>query len=268
MALATAGAGLAGDHPAAWTVNRQTLAAVAPSLGAVVSAHVDVAVEALKVGLDGKLHGDQADVLAGLGYVTLDPGAATAIQEALSAWAQVRPEALGSDGPPAPLSAAATLGAYIAVREFAQRTDHAMDALEDQADARSKQVLWKYTFGLLGLVGGPVGTGLGVAEGYAPIALHNDGTWVDRPDRGLVFVRADAASLARTALAPEAVSEVRDVVQRARAAFDRTAAVLPVRGAPKSPRADLLSPVEDLGANMFSLRMEDGMKIPAIHLPH
>jgi hypothetical protein len=268
LALATAGAGLAGDDPAAWTVNRQTLAAVAPSLGAVVSAHVDVAVEALKVGVDGQVHGDQADVLAGLGYVTLDRGAATAIQEALSAWAQVRPAALGSVGPPARLSAAATLGAYVAVREFAQRTDHAMNALEDQADARAKQVLWKYTFGLLGFVGGPVGTGLGVGEGYAAIGLDNDGTWVDRPDRGPVFLRADAASLARTALAPEAASDVRGVVRQARAAFDRIAAVLPVRGAPKSPQSDLWAPIVDLGADTFSPRLEDGMKLPEIHPPH
>jgi len=267
VALATAGAGLAGDDPAAWTVNRQTLAAVAPSLGAVLSAHVDVAVEALKVGVDGKAHADQADVLAGLGYVTLDRGAATAIQEALSAWAQVRPEALGNAGPQAALAAAATLGAYVAVREFAQRTDHAMDALEDQAAARSRQVLWKYTFGQLDLVGGSVGTGLGLGEGYAAIALDNDGTWVDRPDRGQVFLRADAASLARTALAPEAVSDVRGVVQQARAAFDRTAAVLPVRGAPKSPQADLRSPLVDLGADMFDPRREHGMKLPEVHLP-
>jgi hypothetical protein len=242
LGLATAGAGLAGDDPMAWTVNRRTLAGIASGLGASVSGHVDVAAEALQVGVDGHLREGQADVLAGLGYVTLDRGAAAAIEQALSAWAQGRPGALVDAAPQAALPAADVLGAYVAVQEFAQRTDHAMDALEDRADAQAKQTLENYTFGLLTLVPGPVGVGLGLLEGGTSMALHKDGTWIDRPDNGLVFVRADAAALARTALAPGGVpDDVRGVVQRARAAFDRTAASMPIRDAPMSPKADLTS---------------------------
>jgi hypothetical protein len=130
----------------------------------------------------------------------------------------------------------------VAVQEFAQRTDHAMDALEDRSEAQAKQTLEKYTFGLLTLVPGQVGVGLGLLEAYSAMALHKDGTWIDRPDNGLVFVRADAAALARTALAPGGVSDdVSGVVQQARAGFDRTAASMPIRDAPMSPKGDLAS---------------------------
>ena len=257
MGLATAGAGLAGDDPMAWTVNRQTLAGVAPGFGDAVSAHVGVAVHALKVGVDGQLHGDQADVLTGLGYVTLDPGAAAAIEHALSGWAQVRPEVLAGTGPQVPLPAASVLGAYVAVQEFAQRTNHALDALEDQAEAQAKQALEQYTFGLLAEVPGPVGVGLGLVEGLSSIPRHTDGTWIDRVDRGLVFGRGDAAALAR-APAPQGDRDTRDVVRQARAAFDRTAAVLTARPAPVSPRADMLAPCADVGMDFSGEHKEHG----------
>jgi hypothetical protein len=270
LGLATAGAELAGADPMAWTVNRHTLAGVAPGLGDAVSAHVDVAVQALKIGVDGHRHGDQADVLAGLGYVTLDPGVAAAIEQALSGWAQVRPEGLAGTGHQAPLSAASVLGAYVAVQEFAQRTNHAMDACEDQAEAQAKHLLEQYTFGLLAEVPGPVGVGLGVLEGASSIVRHTDGTWIDRVDRGLVFGRADAAALARAALVPQGASETRDVVRQARAAFDRTAAVLTIRPAPMSPRADKLTPLADVGIDFEGERKEHGghsRGLPRIHLP-
>ena len=269
MGLATAGAGLSGDDPAAWTVNRSTLTGVSAGLGDAVCAHVDVAAGTLKVGVDGKLHGNQADVLAGLGYVTLDRGAAAAIEQALSAWAQIRPEGLADTGPHAALVAASVLGAYVAVQEFAQRTNHAMDALEDRAEAQAKQYLERYTFGLLAHVPGAVGVGLGVLEGYSSMALHTDGTWIDRVDSGLVFGRVEAAALARAALAPQEVSGVRDVIRDARAAFDRTAAPLTIRRAPLSPQADTLAPTADLGVDVEDARNEhgNGRKIRRIHLP-
>jgi hypothetical protein len=270
MGLATAGAGLAGDDPSAWTVNRHTFAGVASDFGDALSAHIDVAVGVLKVGVDGKVHGDGADVLAGLGYVTLDRDAAAAVQEALTAWAQVRPEAVAGSAPQGALPPADVLGAYAAVQEFAQRTDHAMDALEDRVEAQSTQALEKGTFGLLTLVPGPVGVGLGLLEGCASIALHKDGTWIDRPDRGLVVARADAAALARTALAPRGVSEVRRVVRQARAAFDRTAASMPIREAPMSPKADPVSSLLDVGTDMAGERSshEHGGHVSRVPLPH
>jgi hypothetical protein len=269
MGLATAGAGLAGDDPAGWTVNRATLAGVATGLGDAVALHVDVAVDALAVGVDGRLRSTQADVLAGLGYVTLDPGAAAAIQGALSAWAQVRPEALVDAGFQAQRRSSAVLGAYVAVQEFAQRTDHAMDALEDRAEAQAKQSLEQYTFGLLAEVPGRECLVLGLLVAGTSNVRHTDGTWIDRVDRGLVFDRADAAALARAVLAPQGDVETRGVVRQARAAFDRTAAVLTVRPAPLSPRADKLAPFADVGLDFFGEHKEHGHdgKVSRMHLP-
>lgn len=252
LALATAGSGLAGDDPANWTVNRETLAAVAPGVGAAVRDHIDVAVEALRVGVDGTTRGAQADVVAGLGYVTLDRSAAGAIEGALSAWAEVRPGALGD----APSSAAATLGAFVAVREFGQRSSHAMDALEDQAKAGARQFLWDRTFGIPALLPGPVSTLYGLLAGVAGSAWHNDGTWADRPDRGPVFVRADAAALARTALAPRGVADERAVIRQARTAFDLTAAALPIREAPLSPPSDYLMSLTSGGGDLAGERAQ------------
>ena len=269
IGLETAGAGLAADDPAVWTVNRHTLAGVAPGLGEAVRAHVDVAVEALEVGVDGHVRTGPADILAGLGYVTLDPGAAAAIQQALLDWAQVRPEALGSGGPQAPVPAPAVLGAYVAVREYAQRTAHALDALEDRAEAEAKQWWWQHSFHLLGELPGPVGVGLGLLEGYGSIALDTDGTWHDRVDRGLVFGRADAAALARAAPAPEGDFPTHSVVQEAQTAFDRTAAVLGERQAPMSPKTNLWEPAVDWAIDFEGERSGHGhpRKLPGLHLP-
>jgi hypothetical protein len=256
MGLAAAGAGLAGDDPMAWTVNRQTLEGVAPGFGAAVSAHVDVAVGVLAVGVDGQLRASRPDVLAGLGSLTLDRGAAATIEQALTTWARGRPEALAGTGPQEPLHAAAVLGAFVAVEEFAQRTDHAMDAMEDRALAQAEQQFEEHTWGLVAaLLPGPTGIAAGLLEGGKSLLLHLDGTWIDRPDRGLVFGRADAAALARTALEPQGVAEERAVLRQARAAYDRTAASMPVRDAPMSPEADLTT-LLDVGPDLAGDRTE------------
>jgi hypothetical protein len=279
MGLATAGAGLAGDDPYAWTVNRHTLAGASRGLGEAVSQHIDVAVEALKVGVDVHRMRSQADVLAGLGYVTLDREAAARVEQALSAWAQVRPEALvGTDrGAALPGAAvlgaavlgAAVLGAYVAVQEFAQRTNHAMDALEDQAEALAKQALETYTWGLIPTVlQNRAGMVLGTLETIKAMALHLDGTWIDRPDNGLVFGRTDAAALARTVIPTEGTGGERAVLRQARAAYRRTAAVMPVREAAMSPTPDLgslgLGAAVDLAAEL--IERNHGGHVPGIRL--
>jgi hypothetical protein len=162
------------------------------------------------------------------------------------------------------------VSAFVAVQEFAQRTDHAMDALVDRAEAEAKQFLWQHSIHLVPeVLPCFIGIGAGLLEGYGSIALDTDGTWHDRADSGLVFGRADAAALARAALAPQEVSEIRALVQQARAAFDRTAAVLTVRRAPTSPKADWSAPGQDLGIDFQGERMDHGhgWKGPTIHLP-
>jgi hypothetical protein len=255
--LSTVGAGLAAGDPADWAVNRDTLAAVAPALGDAVAAHVDVAVEALRVGVDGQPAAHQADTVVGLGYVTLDRDAAAAIERALTGWAQVDPAALDGTTPEAPLPAVGVLSAYVAVRQYAQRADHALDALEDRETAENKELLWQHSVHLVPeLIPGCGGIVAGLVEGYAAIALDMDGTWDDRADRGLVFDSTDAAVLALTTVAPQEGTAVRAVVDQATAAFDRTAAVLGERRAPVSPETDWLEPFEDLGIDFQNERMQ------------
>jgi len=270
MGLATAGGGLAGDDPYAWTVNRQTLAGASPGLGEAIGEHIDVAVEALRVGVDGHLVRSQADILSGLGYVTLDLGAAADVEQALSAWAQVRPEALGGAGRDAALPAAGVLGAFVAVQEFAQRTTHAMDALEDRAEALAKQALESHTWGLVPTVlQGGIGMGVGLAESIKAMALHLDGTWIDRRDNGLVFDRTDAAALARTLTVTDGSVDERAVLRLAGAAYDRTAAVMPIREAPMSPKSDLgslgVGAALDLAVEL--IEQNHGGHVPGIRVP-
>jgi hypothetical protein len=255
--LSAVGAGLAAGDPADWAVNRDTLAAVAPALGDAVAAHVDVAVEALRVGVDAQPDAHQAETLVGLGYVTLDRDAAAAVERALTRWAQVDPAALDGTTPEAPLPAVGVLSAYVAVRQYAQRADHALDALEDREAAENKEWLWQHSVHLVPeLIPGYWGIVAGVVEGYAAIALDMDGTWEDRADRGLVFDSTDAAVLALATVAPREETAVRAVVDQATAAFDRTDAVLGERRAPVSPKTDWLEPVEDLGIDFQNEQME------------
>jgi hypothetical protein len=157
------------------------------------------------------------------------------------------------------------------VQEYAQRTAHALDAMDDRAEAESKQWLWQHSIHLVPeVIPGPLGLVLGLGEGGAAIALETDGTWRDRVDRGLRFDRTDAAALARAALAPQAAAETRSLIRQARAAFDRTASALGERLVPTSPKADLWAPTEDLGFDVRHQRVEDEHRwwTPEIRLPH
>jgi hypothetical protein len=145
-----------------------------------------------------------------------------------------------------------------------------MDALEDQAEAQAKQSFEKYSWGLIPVAAqGPVGVVVGWLENVKSMALHLDGTWHDRPDRGLILGREDAATLARTALEPRGVDEERAVIREARAAFDRTAASMPVRRAPMSPETDWRTSVLDSGSDLAGERTghDHGGHPPPIRLP-
>src|SRR4051794_19331016 len=266
--LSTVGGGLAADDPADWTVDRDTLAAVAPALGVAVAAHVDVAVDALHVGVDGRTGRDQGDVLAGLGYVTLDREAAAVVEQALSGWVQAGPVAPAGTGPGAPLPGAAVLGAYVAVQEYAQRSAHALDALEDREAAENKQWLWEHSAHLVPeILPGYWGVLGGVVEGGLAILSDMDGTWEDRVDRGLVLARTDAAALAVAAARPQDAADVRALSGHAAAAFDRTAAVLGERRVPRSPETDWFAVVEDLGIDVGGERTQARGWVSRPHLP-
>jgi hypothetical protein len=244
--LEALGAGLADGDPVDWTVSPLTAAAVAPALGRAVAAHVEVAADALGVGVDGRMTAVRGRVLRGLGYLTLDRGAAAAVESALSSWARVRPGTLDGTSPLHPLPAVAVPSAYLAVEEYGQRLSYAMHGFDERRAAEGKQALWDGTIGLaVGLVPGRGGIVGGVLEGYAAIALGTDGTWDNGPDRGMVFDRSKAAGAALTNLPPESAVAAGAVARQAAAAFDRTLRALQVPEPPTSPESDWLAPIQD-----------------------
>jgi hypothetical protein len=244
--LAVVGTGLAADDPAKWTVNRDTVAVIAPALGAAVAAHGSVAVDALQVGVDGRLTGGRTDVLRGLAYLTLDRGAAAAVEQALHGWALVQPGGLDGTGPTVPLPAIAVPSAYLAVQQFGQRLAYVLNGLEARETAENRKQWWDLTVGLYTqLIPGYGGIGAGVLEGYLAIWLDMDGTWETGPDRGLVFGRGDAVTAALAQLPPDRAADTEAVVRQAAAAFDRTARALGVRRPPTSPPVDLAAPLLD-----------------------
>ena len=263
--LRAIGAGLSADDPGKWTVDRDAVAAVAPALGGAVAAHLSVVVEPLRaVGIGGETGQGRGEVLQGLGYVTLDRGAASEIEQALHNWALVQPGSLNGTGPLDPLPAIAVTSAYVAVQQFAQRSDYALDGLEAKERAENLQVCWDLTIGtIVQLVPGYWGVAAGVVEGYAAIALDADGTWENGVDRGLVFDEDDAATAALAQLAPEQATQVRAVTWQAQAAFDRTADALGERRPPTSPEHDYMEPLVDGIRGLFQERMQG----PA-HRPH
>jgi hypothetical protein len=215
-----------------------------------------VAVDALQVGVDGRLGEGQWDVLQGLGHVTVDRGAAAAIEQVLQGWALVEPVALDGTGAHAPLPVIAIPSAFLAVQEAGQRSDFLMDVLEARETAENRAQYWQRTVHLVAeLIPGWGGAVAGVVEGYLAIALNMDGTWDNGTDRGLLFDRDDAAAAAVAALAPQEPDDVRAVREQATAAFDRTAGLLGERRPPQSPAVDLAAPWEDLGIDARDARM-------------
>jgi hypothetical protein len=233
--LEALGTGL-GDHgnPAHWTVDRATAATVAPALGGVLAGHVAVAVDVLRVGADGP-SGSDDDALRGLGYLTIDRDAAATVRRALTAWAGAQPVALEGTDPAFPQPSVAVPSAYVAVREYGQRLDHALHGFEEQERAERRERNWDLLVGTAAdLVAGPAGVAAGVAEGYLAIGLDFDGTWDNGPDRGLRFDADDAAAAVTDSLAPQA-----------RAAFGRAARALGRQAPPTSPEEDLVEPLLD-----------------------
>jgi hypothetical protein len=238
------GAGLAADDPAEWTVNRNTVATIAPALGGAAAAHISVAVDALQVGVDGRLSGGRGDVARGLGYVTLDRDAAARIDRALDGWALVQPRALDGTTSNSPLPVVAVPSAFLAVQHWAQRSDHALDALQAREEAENRKQWWGMTTGMyVQLIPGYLGIAAGVLEGEAAILAGADGTWENEADRGLRFDRDDAATAALSRMLPQQAADAQAVTRQAHAAFDRTATALGERRAPQSAESDPLEPV-------------------------
>ena len=215
------GVGSDGD-PARWTVDRRTAAVLAPALGGAVAAHAGVAAAALVAGIDAR--SDARSALRGLGYLTLDEGAAQQIHRALVDWCGVLPVPVAVTGSALPTRIAVS-AAYGAVEEYGQRLAYALHGFDMERAARSRARTWNLTVGLLvNLLPGRGGLVGGLAADYAARPLHMDGTWDNGPDRGLHFPRAGG---------------------QAGTGYDRTAALLGHPEPPTSPRWHWWDPLLD-----------------------
>jgi hypothetical protein len=235
--LEALGVGLGADgNPAHWTVDRRTAAVVAPALGRAVAAHAEVPAVELWSGAGADPGAGGADALRGLGYLTLDEGAAVAIHRALVEWCRVLPVPVDR-GAPAPLLPAAVVpAAYAAVEEYGQRLSYALHGFRMEQDAESRARTWDLTVGLLvNFLPGRGGIAGGLVADYAAQALGLDGTWDNGPDRGLHFDRTDAVGEVVRALPVAAVAAIPAVAAQAAVGYDRTAALLGLPAAPTSP---------------------------------
>jgi hypothetical protein len=200
--LRALGIGLADDgDPAGWTVDRATAASVAPALTDAVAALPEVVAEPLARAAAGA--GDQdRPVLRGLGYLSAHPDAAVALDRALGE----------ASTPPA------VQAAYLAVREYGQRLDHALREFAAQEEAVRRHATTTLVTGGLSFVRRG-GEELADVLTVLSVVVDADGTWDGAPDDGPRF----AAPCGE----PEAA-----------AAYERVAAVLGAPTAPASPPTD------------------------------
>ena len=235
--LEALGAGLADGDPEDWTVGRDTAAVIAPALGGAVAAHLSPVIGVLGSAADGEVAERDGNVLRGLGYLTLDAGAARAVQEGLQAWAASQ-SALGETGAS---QVGALPSAFVATQEYGQRLAYALHGFEQQAAAELKESRWDWTWGLVpNLVrrAGP-GVAAGVVSDYAAIGLGRDGTWTNGPDGGLVF-------------------DARDTEDPA--AFQRTLEALGRPEPPTSPPKDWLAPLKQAVVDVATDQISDVAK--------
>jgi hypothetical protein len=242
--LQALGTGLSpADDDLVWTVDRTTAAELTRVLGDAVAAAPVVATDVLAAaGAGERLSPADDAVLRGLGYLTLDPETAAAVQSAVDAGTAAAPGDLAGTDPTAPAEAVAIRGAFLAAREHAQRLEHAIDGYVAMSAAVDRQFTYDVTVRLpvwafsrlASLFPGTSGPAEAAEAlvGAGAWLLNADGSWALGPDEGLVFTREDAAAAA-AALHPEADPVTAELLARqARAAFDRTLLLL---GHPEPP---------------------------------
>jgi hypothetical protein len=255
------GGGLFEGDPDGWAVSRRTVAAVSPALGGALADQVGVAVEALAVGVDGRM-GERQAVLRGLSLVSLDRDAAEAIGRSLFEWSGEAPPCLAGTGSPGPSPAVAIPAAFVAVQEYGQRLTHALDAFEKRRHAENVQTLWDGSVGPAVAVGtefarGPVGAGVSLAEDYLAILIGADGTWDNGTDHGTRFTADDAAEAVLARWEPHGAVDAEALARQAREAFDRTATAMGEPRPPTSPDSDYWAPVKDLAVDELTGRGAD-----------
>ncbi|WP_448626807.1 hypothetical protein [Geodermatophilus sp. URMC 64] len=255
--LAALGNGLSPEGSGTWTVDRDTAALIAPALGSAVAAHAGAVAGLLgAAGAGDPLALPDDEVLRGLGHLTVDPEAAAAVQSALDARTTT-----------APSDAVAARGALVAVREYGQRLDHALDGFAAMSQAVDRRFTYDVTVRLTAwgfdqvvgrtppgeLASAVVDAGV---DGLAAL-VDADGSWELPPDDGLVFDREDAAAAAAVLAPADDPVAADELGRQARAAFDRAIRALGVPQ-PPSPEGD----VRDL------LHEDDQMDLRLPYLEH
>jgi hypothetical protein len=249
VGLEVIGSRLFEGSPRDWDVSRRTVALVSTDIGRAVASRADVAVEALSVGVDGRLGERQEEILRGLGYVSTDPAAAAAVEAGLERSLGWLPWTRVGDSVLEPLPAVAVPAAFLAVQEYGHRLSHALDGFEAKQRAENVELLWNWTVGLPTTVGGEffrrslAGAALSLAEGTAAILVGADGTWDHPVYQGLRFTSTEAGVAARVRW--ELRTDVEALGRIAESAFERTATALGIPAPPTSPEVDWTEPFLD-----------------------
>ena len=243
--LEVIGSGLPAADPIHWTVNRSTVATVLPMLASGLAGHVTVVTDVLASGIDGDL-GEQAEhLMRGLAYLTVDERAVRTVTAALDEWALRQSVPADPSWNPSPSPTVVVPSAFLAVREYGQRLDHALHGFEMKAEAERREAGWDW---LIGPYTWFAGVGVGLAHAYGAGLVGADGVWDNGVDEGLRFDREDAAAAALRGTPGDPV--VRQIVaDQARAVFDRTHETLGTPRPPTPPDVDLADPAKDVAVD-------------------
>ncbi|MCZ2822510.1 hypothetical protein O2V63_19405 [Modestobacter sp. VKM Ac-2977] len=243
-ALRALGQGLAPDAPDRVLVDQATLAGIGTAVSGLVAGQPGVLVPLLDAavrdgGADGDLDASTDTELRGLAHLFADEARSEPVVGAVHAALRA-----GEAGGPAS-SAAAIVGATVAVQEHGQRLRHALAHSQAQGEAVDRQMLW--TIGvtlpsapLRGPRGELVGDVLDAAAGLAGA----DGVVRMGPDTGRVRTVEDAERAAVELLTADAFT-LGSLGSAARAGFDQVAAVLGRPGPPAPSPLDRLDDVPD-----------------------
>jgi hypothetical protein len=233
------GTGLHGGRPDGWVVDATVVRSVAPAFASALGAHVAELVDLLMVGVNGNASDEAARALQGLGYLSVDPSAATAIEAALRDWRGVQPGGLDPRGGEVALPAVAVPAAFFAVREFGQRLLFVLDYVEKKEDAERRERIWDATVGVAAQFAGGrrplLGQFVGALEAVLARAVGWDGRFETGTDRGLRFDAGSAATEVLGYVDPADESLAAAVAREAVMGFMRAAEIVRVEVPPESP---------------------------------
>jgi hypothetical protein len=259
--LEALGTGLEDGNPDGWTVAPAAARAIERPLAEGLAAHWAVPAGLLAAGADGEASDRDRARLRGLGYLTIDRTAATAVADAVTRWVAHQPPGVAATVTTTNLALVAVPAAYFAVQEYGQRLAHTLRAVELQEAAEARKWKWDATVGVAShFFGGRLNPVVGALESTAARLCDADGSWGVGPDRGLVFRREDAVAAGRAQTFWSAPADIAAMAAQARAAFDGTARVLGRLEAPTPPDTSWSATLVDAATEAGLGRSEDAWK--------